>query len=134
MDFFCLKILWVCNRNFIEDDFPVFRHEERFDYNLLDIPINIGKSSLYKKSINLPFSNRILDTLLTYCHTNEIDGSKLKQIKSIWLQLEVDEQCIPLGHPVKIKWFELLVQMDPSKSLKTRSPSLARRGRASPHS
>ena len=37
------------NKNFIEDDFPVFRHEERFDYNLLDIPINIGKSSLYKE-------------------------------------------------------------------------------------
>ena len=84
----------------------------------------VEKISDIEINVELPFSNRILDMMLTFCHTKNIDASSLARIKSIWLQLEVDEQCIPLGHPVKIKWFDLLVQlgsMPSSKSSKKKS-------------
>ena len=64
-------------------------------------------------NINLPFSNRILDMLLTYCQSKAFDSNSLLRFKSIWLELKVDEQCIPIGHPTKIKWFELLISLGP---------------------
>ena len=64
-------------------------------------------------NINLPFSNRILDMLLTYCQSKAFDTNSLLRFKSIWLELKVDEQCIPIGHPTKIKWFELLISLGP---------------------
>ena len=69
-------------------------------------------------NINLPFSNRILDMLLTYCQSKEFDTSSLVRFKSIWLELRVDEQCIPVGHPTKIKWFELLISLGPMPKVK----------------
>ena len=51
--------------------------------------------------------------LLTYCRSKAFDTNSLLRFKSIWLELKVDEQCIPIGHPTKIKWFELLISLGP---------------------
>ena len=76
------------------------------------------------QNINLPFSRRIVDLILAHCSADTIEGtsesdkelegasgalSLLDQISAIYLQLEVDSQCIPVGRPGKIKWFDVLL-------------------------
>ena len=114
----CLKSLGVMS---IEDTETGKRRKAlRIPTGFVDETAALEKE--IKRNIALPFSKRIVD--LIYSNLSPLlDGAKgeeklknaIGDIKFVWLQLEVDEQCIPVGAS-KIKWFDVLITKEARKS------------------